>query len=201
MTLSLGGGTDFTNTRAPSLRDLVAADGTPHGGFMHNATLPDLMAVIEHYNAIPAVVPGLDQRLRTPGPGGQPQRLNLAQGQKEALVAFLRTLTGTAVYTDPKYSDPFDELGELKVVVLPNEGMSLSFSGAGIDRTVTLSISAVPNVDYIVQSSIDMRAWVDTPVKASPLGEVTATLAASSGTPKCFYRVVYVPGGGAPPEE
>jgi hypothetical protein len=140
VTLSLGGGTDFTNTRAPSLRDLVAADGTPHSGFMHNAILPDLMAVIEHYNAIPAVV-------------------------------------------------------------LPNEGMSLSFSGTGIDRTVTLSISAVANLDYIVQSSIDMRAWVDTRVKASPLGEVTATLAASSGTPKCFYRVVYVPGGGAPPEE
>ena len=38
---AIGGGTDFTNTRSPSLRDLVGLDGEPHGGFMHDAELFD----------------------------------------------------------------------------------------------------------------------------------------------------------------
>jgi len=51
---SLGGGSDFTNTRSPTLRDLVDANGSPRGGFMHDASLPTLLSVIDHYNAIPA---------------------------------------------------------------------------------------------------------------------------------------------------
>ena len=167
---------------------------------MHNAELSDLVAVVEHYNAIPAVVAGLDPRLRAPGPGGQAQRLNLAQADKQALVAFLRTLTGTAVYSDRKWSDTFDDDGKLDFVVLPSEAMTLSFSGSGVDRRVTVSSAGVPNVDYIVQSSTDLEAWVDIPVKASPLGGITATLAAPGGMPQCFYRVVYVASGDSTPE-
>ena len=35
---SLGGGTDLTNTRSPSLRDVVDAQGRPHGPFMHDGS-------------------------------------------------------------------------------------------------------------------------------------------------------------------
>jgi len=51
---SLGGGSDFTNTSSPTLRDLADANGNPRGGFMHHASLPTLLSVIDHYNAIPA---------------------------------------------------------------------------------------------------------------------------------------------------
>jgi cytochrome c peroxidase len=35
------------------------------------------------------------------------QQLNLNANEVDAVVAFLKTLTGNAVYTDPRWSDPF----------------------------------------------------------------------------------------------
>lgn len=61
---SLGGGTDTTNTRSPSLRDMADADGNLHGGLMHNAIFNLLRQVIDHYNVIPnSPAPNLDPRL------------------------------------------------------------------------------------------------------------------------------------------
>jgi cytochrome c peroxidase len=101
----IGGGTDVTVTRAPSLRDVVKADGTANGPFMHIGASSQLITVINHYDSI--VVAGntnLDPRLR---PAGNPQRLRLTQQEKDALTAFIRTLAGSNVYTDTKWSDPF----------------------------------------------------------------------------------------------
>ena len=104
---------DLTNTRSPSLRDLVAPDGSPNGPFMHDGSLETLLDVVNHYDAIqePTSEPPLtewrntiDNRLL---PGGVPQRLNLTDAEKAQLVAFLQTLTGSNVYTDEKWSDPF----------------------------------------------------------------------------------------------
>jgi cytochrome c peroxidase len=97
---------DLTNTRSPSLRDLLNANGTLNSQAMHDGSLATLEAVINHYNAIPST-PGntnLDPKLR---PQGQFQKLLLTQNEKDALVAFLKTLTGTNIYTDKKWSDPF----------------------------------------------------------------------------------------------
>lgn len=99
---------DLTNTRSPSLRDLLSANGTLNSQAMHDGSLATLEAVINHYNAIPSV-PGntnLDPKLR---PQGQFQKLLLTQNEKDALVAFIKTLTGTTVYTDAKWSDPFSK--------------------------------------------------------------------------------------------
>lgn len=99
-------GIDINNTRSPSLRDLVAADGTPNGPMMHTANLRGLQAVIGHYGQI-NTAPGntrLDPRLR---PNGVGQQLNLTQPEVDAVIAFMRTLTGRAVYTDTRWSDPF----------------------------------------------------------------------------------------------
>jgi cytochrome c peroxidase len=41
------------------------------------------------------------------GPGGAPQRLNLPDADKAALVAFMATLTDTALNGDPRFSTPF----------------------------------------------------------------------------------------------
>jgi cytochrome c peroxidase len=74
---------------------------------MHDGSLPTLLSVINHYYTIPAVVTGIDPRFSRPGgPGNppQPQRLNLTTQQKTDLEAFLRTLTGSSIYTDEKFS-------------------------------------------------------------------------------------------------
>lgn len=107
VTGSFTAATDLTNTRAPSLRDAVDASGNAYGGFMHNAGqngLNTLLDVINHYDSIPADNPNLDPRLR---PGGNIQRLRLTAQEKGNLVAFMRTLTGTDVYTNAKWSNPF----------------------------------------------------------------------------------------------
>lgn len=103
---------DFTNTRSPTLRDLVAPDGTPNGPFMHDGSLATLRAVLEHYDEV--VVPNgvndtqfrntIDGRLID---GGNLQSLGFTDTQLDQLEAFLRTLTGVAVYEDAKWSDPF----------------------------------------------------------------------------------------------
>lgn len=99
-------GFDLTNTRAPSLRDLVGRNGEPNSPMMHTGVITTLQAAIGHYgniNANPANTL-LDPRLR---PNGVGQQLQLAAPEVNAVVAFLRTLTGQAVYTDAKWSDPF----------------------------------------------------------------------------------------------
>jgi cytochrome c peroxidase len=101
----IGGGNDVTVTRAPSLRDVVQADGTANGPFMHIGISNQFITVVEHYNVInTAGNNNLDPRLM---PGGQPQRLQLTGTEKDALVAFVRTLAGTDVYTNPKWKNPF----------------------------------------------------------------------------------------------
>jgi cytochrome c peroxidase len=102
-----GVGIDITNTRAPSLRDLVRVDGTLNGQMMHTGVITSLQAAIGHYGAI-NIAPGntnLDPRLT---PGGNGQQLNLTATEVNAVIAFLRTLSGTDVYTNTKWSNPFN---------------------------------------------------------------------------------------------
>lgn len=117
---TLAGGTDVANTRSPSLRDVVDANGNSHhGGFMHNAGqngLNTLLDVINHYDSIPQNNANLDNRLR---PGGNLQRLRLTAQEKANLVSFIRTLTGSNVYTDARWSDPFTN-DSLTIIPEPN---------------------------------------------------------------------------------
>lgn len=190
---SLGGGTDFTNTRSPSLRDLVSPTGAPHGGFMHNASLPTLLSVIEHYNAIPAVIPGLDRRLIRPSPSGErPQSLNLTAQQKADLVDFLETLTGSSVYTDEKYSTPFNADGTLAIVVLPAEAVSTEyFTDTNGDLKVNISATVVPNVEYIFQTSPDLSEWTSTPITSEPDGGLSVILPVNPESGAEFFRFAY----------
>lgn len=104
---------DLTNTRSPSLRDMVGPGGSSNGPFMHDGSLATIRAVIDHYDAIqePTSEPPLSEWRATIDnrlfPGGNPQRLNLTEAEKDQLEAFLLTLTGSSIYTDPKLSDPF----------------------------------------------------------------------------------------------
>lgn len=185
VTTRIGGGTDLTNTRSPSLRDLIGPDGLPNGSFMHDGSLATLGAVIAHYAAIPGDNANLDPRLRRPG--GQVQVLNLTPQQRGDIIAFLRTLTGSAVYTDAKWSDPFGATGQLSVIVLPAESISIQSNG---DGTATVSCRAAPGLQYELRSSTDLSIW-DPVATVTPdaTGLLQRTVNVSSGT---FYRFAYV---------
>ncbi|WP_253930456.1 cytochrome-c peroxidase [Lewinella sp. W8] len=101
-----GTGIDNDVFRSPSLRDLVDPDGNLNGPLMHTGRFNSLLAVIDHYNAIPAAALGnnLDRRLM---PAGRPQQLQLTDQEKADLVAFLRTLSGNDLYDEERWSDPF----------------------------------------------------------------------------------------------
>jgi len=104
--IGLPGEIDITNTRAPSLRDLLKQNGTLNAPLMHTGVFTSLQTVIGHYGNI-NIAPGntnLDPRLR---PNGIGQKLNLTATEVDALTAFLKTLSGSNVYVDSKWSSPF----------------------------------------------------------------------------------------------
>lgn len=96
---------DLTNTRSPSLRDLVNPFGVLNGPMMHDGSFTSIRQVVDHYNDIP-YNSQLDNRLLQGSNIGQ--KLDLTEQNKIDIEAFLRTLTGTNLYTDEKYANPFD---------------------------------------------------------------------------------------------
>ena len=86
--------------KAPSLRNVGV-----RAPYMHDGRLTTLAQVVEHYDSGILPNPNLDRRLR--GPNGAPQRLNLTQQQREALIAYLMTLTDRSLLTASKFSNPF----------------------------------------------------------------------------------------------
>jgi len=113
---------DLTNTKAPSLRDLINPNGTLNGPLMHTGEFTSLMQVLNHYNDLTAnpLNTNLDHRL-----AGAMHDLNLTQVQKEAIVAFLGTLTGTDLYTNEKWSDPFDPDGSITILPISSGTFTL----------------------------------------------------------------------------
>lgn len=100
---SRGNGLDAGETtvfKSPSLKNVALSRA-----FTNDGRFSSLAQVVEHYNSGIQNGPALDNRLR--GPGGTPQRLNLSDADKLALVAFMQTLTDTQFATDPRFSNPF----------------------------------------------------------------------------------------------
>lgn len=101
---------DISIRRSPSLKNLVKPDGSSNGPFMHDGSISTLEDVIEHYNFIP-----FDPRnellsgLLFPMANGNVELL-LNEQEKSDLVTFLKTLSGNDVYTNEKWSNPFDEM-------------------------------------------------------------------------------------------
>jgi cytochrome c peroxidase len=109
---AIGGGTDRTVVNSPTLREMFNPSGQLNGPLMHDGSFTSIAQVLEHYNA-PPDNPTLSAQLKR---NGVPIILNLTQQDRVDLEAFLRTLSGTAVYTDPKYSDPFRPDGTITVI-------------------------------------------------------------------------------------
>ncbi|MEO1652108.1 MAG: cytochrome-c peroxidase, partial [Bacteroidota bacterium] len=96
---------DLGVTRSPTLRDVVKINGMTNGPLMHTGEMASLSEVLDHYNQITQNT-DLDNRLRG---GATGQNLNMTNDEKVALIAFLQTLSGTNVYQDSKWADPFLE--------------------------------------------------------------------------------------------
>jgi len=99
----IGGGQDLNVSRAPTLRDLMKTDGTLNGKLMHTGSLT-LRQVLEHYNSKTIVNDRMDARLR---PEGKAKNLQMTEQEFTDVIAFLKKLSGTTLYTDAKWSDPF----------------------------------------------------------------------------------------------
>ncbi|MEZ4449633.1 MAG: cytochrome c peroxidase [Nannocystaceae bacterium] len=86
--------------KSPSLRNVALT-----APYMHDGRFATLQEVIDHYDHGVKPHPNLDPILK--GPNNQPKLLNLSAQQKDALIAFLGTLSDEAALEDPRFSDPF----------------------------------------------------------------------------------------------
>lgn len=98
--VTIDAGAGQARFKSPSLRN--AAVRAP---YMHDGRFATLLDVINHYDSGVQAHPDLDPALRNPD--GSPRRLNLTEAEKQALLAFLGTLTDNALLTDPRFSSPF----------------------------------------------------------------------------------------------
>jgi len=73
--------------------------------YMHDGRFSNLREVIDHYNNGVKDNPNLSAPLRQPN--NNIRRLNLSEADKDALVAFMGTLSDTAMMNDQKFADPF----------------------------------------------------------------------------------------------
>lgn len=181
---SIAGGTDLTNTRSPSLRDSVGPGGQSNGPFMHNGVFTTLAQVINHYDAVPnnPANTNLDPRLR--GPGGN---LNLSPTQKNDLVAFMTTLTGSAVYTDARWSNPFSPANNLSLVVLPASSMRIQ----NIGGTVTVTSKATAGLQYQLEFSSEFQYWTPmVTLTADSNGNLSRVVVMNGPV---FYRFTFTP--------
>lgn len=116
-------GNDYGKFRIPSLLNIEYT-----APYMHDGRFKTLEEVVEHYNSGIQDHPNLSWMLKDFDqpidfwamdvnhdgiltndelPPGRPARLNLTEGEKKALVAFLKTLSDPTVFTDERFSDPF----------------------------------------------------------------------------------------------
>ena len=97
-------------TKAPSLRDVFGPSGNLNGPLFHNGQATTFNELLDHYNDVSAPVI-IDHRLDN---NGIP--LNLTIEERQQLEAFVKTLTGSDIYTNEKWSNPFDVNDELEII-------------------------------------------------------------------------------------
>jgi cytochrome c peroxidase len=96
-----GSGGDMGTFKVPSLRNISV-----RGGFMHDGRFATLAEVIGHYGDTVLDHENLSVPLSM-------HVMDLSDEHRDALLAFLETLTDETMLNDPKFATPFDEDGEL----------------------------------------------------------------------------------------
>ncbi len=99
-------GFDTTNTRSPSLRDVFGPNGGVNTPMMHTGNFLEFTTIVEHYNEVIPDVNNrtVDGRLVR---GLTSVKLELTSTERADLEAFIRTLTGSNMYSDERWSTPF----------------------------------------------------------------------------------------------
>ena len=86
--------------RVPTLHNIALT-----APYMHDGRFTTLEQVIDHYSHTIHSSPNLDPRLKDAS--GAPPPPPISDDEKNALVAFLNTLTDHKMISDPKFSNPF----------------------------------------------------------------------------------------------
>ncbi len=90
---------DYGVFKVPFLRNIELT-----APYMHDGRFETIREVIDHYSEGIANHPNLDFLLRA---GNQPVRMNFTEEEKQALEAYLLTLTDEKLLADVRFSDPF----------------------------------------------------------------------------------------------
>ena len=90
---------DAGKFKIPSLRNVALT-----APYMHDGRFETLDDVLNHYSEGIANNPNLDTRLKK---DGQPMSLQIPQHDRDAIIAFLNTLTDHQMISDVKFSNPF----------------------------------------------------------------------------------------------
>jgi len=91
---------DAGKFRIPSLRNVAFT-----APYMHDGRFETLSDVIDHYSEGIEDHPNLDIKLKDAS--GHAKAMNISAHEKEAIIAFLHTLSDPSITTDPKFSNPF----------------------------------------------------------------------------------------------
>jgi cytochrome c peroxidase len=102
-------GLDFVSTdngfgdgkfKIPSLRNIALT-----APYMHDGRFTNLEQVLNHYTHNIKPHPSLDEKFK--GTNSSVKMIDMSATEKQAVIAFLHTLTDNVMIHDPKYSDPF----------------------------------------------------------------------------------------------
>ena len=96
-----GATSDYGKFRVPSLKNVALT-----APYMHDGRYKTLSEVIDHYSHNIENSANLDLALRDSATY-QPISMNITDQEKQALIAFLNTLTDPTMVTDPRFSNPF----------------------------------------------------------------------------------------------
>ncbi len=98
--MTTGNPEDAGKFKIPSLRNVAFT-----APYMHDGRFESLEEVIDHYSEGIADHPNLDDKLKDAA--GNARSMNISAHEKEALIAFLRTLSDESVITSQRHSNPF----------------------------------------------------------------------------------------------
>ncbi|UCS91788.1 cytochrome-c peroxidase [Echinicola marina] len=101
-----GKNSDRGKFKAPTLRNIALT-----APYMHDGRFETLEEVLDHYNEHIQINSNLDililEASNEPIKPREDIKLHLSPSEKEAIIAFLHTLTDEKFITNPKFSDPF----------------------------------------------------------------------------------------------
>lgn len=95
-----GNARDIGKFKAPSLRNIALT-----APYMHDGRFATLAQVIDHYST--GIQPHVNLSNALKDGNGQPLQSQFSNAEKQALLAFLATLTDNSLSQDSKFSDPF----------------------------------------------------------------------------------------------